>query len=330
MSHSTPTMSAPNANGTAVADCGCGGAKSQPAAQAQPQPYSQASGPTGMPAGEQFVYALGKITVRFPTLSLEKEFQQRERALTVRGDVASPNLPALRTHQVLATNPHLARRVCYVLNVGSIPAYVLMPTGTDVVASLLDGLLRSAQPDGWCLVIGRRMGSASPGTCGGLLAPVVSCDQVHAFNLATWSRELFALAEPILKTRQIQIDGFEDLARDFFEKIALSIENVGGSDTHRALNYLLVQNPGLFLAAAMRTNSVLDKIETRPIQGTESRTLIAVILTFIDRGTAVPERLFCRVDVTEEWPFLADGPEGKASAMGMLPFVENGLVGIPY
>ena len=328
MSQSTPIMNSPNGNGAAVADCGCGGAKSQAAAQSQA--YSQALGAPGLPAGEQFVYALGRITVRFPTLSLEKEFQQRERALTVRGEVSPPILAALRTHQVLAANPHLARRVCYVLNVGSLPAYVLMPTGTDVVASLLDGLMRCAQPDGWCLVIGRRMGSASPGTCGGLLAPVVSCDQVYSFSLTAWSRELIALAEPILKARQIQIEGFEDLARDFFEKIALSIENVGGSDTHRALNYLLVQNPGLFLAAAMRTNSVLDKIETRPIQGTESRTLIAVILTFIDRGTAVPERLFCRVDVTEEWPFLADGPEGKASTMGMLPFVENGLVGLPY
>jgi len=57
---------------------------------------------------------------------------------------------------------------------------------------------------------------------------------------------------------------------------------------------------------------------------------IIVILTFIDLATGVPERMFCRVDTTEEWPFLSDDIEGRRSPLGLLPYVEHGMLGMPY
>jgi hypothetical protein len=80
-------------------------------------------------------------------------------------------------------------------------------------------------------------------------------------------------------------------------------ENMGISDGHRALNYLLVQHPGMFLAAAERRNHVLDRIETRVFQA---------------------ERLYCSVDITEEWPFVAS-TAGSLSPLGFAPFLDSVL-----
>jgi hypothetical protein len=137
--------------------------------------------------------------------------------------------------------------------------------------------------------------------------------------------------KPALTARKIDPDAFNQLARDIFERVVTSVENIGVTDAHRALNYLLMQHPGPFLAAAERAKTqTLDRVETREIQGLGARRVVAVILTFLDVTTGVPERLFCRVDVTEEWPFIADSADGARSPLGMVPYVDNAVWGIPY
>src|SRR4051812_31041273 len=93
-------------------------------------------------AGEEagaafFVYSLGRLEVRFPTLGIEREFQQRERALLSRGEGTKHN----RRHRlaaVLRENPHLARTVCFVHMVGGIPAYIVIPASSEVLRSIID------------------------------------------------------------------------------------------------------------------------------------------------------------------------------------------------
>jgi hypothetical protein len=133
-----------------------------------------------------------------------------------------------------------------------------------------------------------------------------------------------------LKAKNFERKRFSTVAREVFRRIVQSTENIGAMESHRALNFVLVQHPGLALSVHERPNSVLDRIETRAVQGTDLRKIIAVILTFVDRATGVPERVFCRVDVTEEWPFLVDGPSAGIPALGLLPYVENALLGPGY
>ena len=106
-----------------------------------------------------------------------------------------------------------------------------------------------------------------------------------------------------------------------------STENVGATDTHRALNYLLVQHPGIFLAAE-RSHRELDRIDTQIIQCGAVRKHVAVIFSFIDHVTGVADRLFTRVDVTEEWPFVVDS-EGAVGPLGLQLYVENSLLATP-
>ncbi len=278
---------------------------------------------------DQFVYAMGRLEVRFPSLGVEREFQQREAHYAELKDKTLSREE--RISRVLEANHHLASRVCYVFTVSGVPAYVLARPGWHLREDLLRAIAQARNPDSWSVIIGRRGPISTPGTCGGILAPMVACDQIYSFSLDAWRTSLESSLKAALQARKIAMKEFEQTTKELFERIVCSAENLGFANSHRALNYLVMQHPGLFLAAAERSGrQVLDRIETREMQGIGTRHIIAVILTFLDLTTGVPERLFSRVDVSEEWPFVADLPDGSRSPMGFIPFVDNGVWGSPF
>lgn len=277
-------------------------------------------------AVEQLIYAIGTLDVRFPTVGVEREFQQRERAMP-------GELPAGRGERlahVLRANPHLWSRVCFVFSVGNVPAYIVTPSGQHVFHRMVEAVAGEAGSDAFAVLIGRRVGTAAPASCGGLLAPMIICDQLYPSKVEEWVEELGTRLEGALKKKDFEKKRFSTIAREVFHRVVQSTENIGSLDSHRALNFVLVQHPGLALSAYERSNSMLDRIETRIVQGTDLRRIVAVILTFVDRATGVPERTFCRVDVTEEWPFLIDGASPGVPALGLMPYVENALLGPGY
>lgn len=275
---------------------------------------------------DQYVYAIGTLDIRFPSVALEREYAQKERMGGKSGEVESRSQ---RIHRVLSQYHHLSRNACYTLSVGSIPAYVLAPVSAAVGRDLVEATATIGEPTTRSLVIGRRVGTSVPQSCGGLLVPVVACDQVYTFSLEEWVNGLAEVAMEPLKASNISAEGFKKIAQEVFMQVTASMENVGGLDTHRALNYVLVQHPGFFVAIAERSEEcMLDRIETRSVSSSALRTHVAVIATFIKRMTGVPERLFCVVDVSERWPFIAGTSESGTGPLAMLPFVENSVLGM--
>ena len=105
---------------------------------------------------EVFVYALGRILPRFPSLGLEKEYAQ------VAGRSDTAGLTDLQTLQsVLSTqeNRYLARELCWVFVIEGLDSYILIPrdpsdldllvgvVGLVLVPSMLTSLL--ALPGRW-------------------------------------------------------------------------------------------------------------------------------------------------------------------------------------
>ncbi|HEU5407384.1 MAG TPA: hypothetical protein VFU48_06425 [Nitrospira sp.] len=269
---------------------------------------------------DQFVYALGRLDVRFPSLGIEREFQQRERAIS--------NLPQHpRTARILAVlekNPHLALRVGYTFQIGASPVFALQPSSGALKEAFFKALAHSHDASHICVLIGRSGGFSSPPSWNGLLLSSVAADQLYSFTFDEWAEGLSKTAEAALKTRKLESSTFRANAQNLLRETIAMPENMGLTDGHRALNYLAVQHPGLFLAAAERREHVLDRIDTRVSQTAGGRRHVTVILQFLDRTTGVPERLSCTVDVTEEWPFVA-GPDGAGAPLGFMPFVETSM-----
>lgn len=280
---------------------------------------------------EQFVYSIGKIDIRFSTIALEKEFQQRERHTVLKTGKNAVN-KGEKIYEILKQNLHIAKNITYIFSVGGIPAFVVIPTGTEVLNLLIESLKEIDQPEKFDLIIGKRAGIAPATLSGGLLLPMVLCDQVYSFRLGEYVKDLIQVGDPLFKNGKLKSDGFEETAKELFLRITSSTENIGGEDAHRALNYLLVQHPGIFFTWAERhnTNNILDSIETRVHVGANARKIVTVIFTFIDRATAVPERVFTRVDVTEEWPFVIDVNQGGAFTLMLPKFIDYGAAGSNY
>ncbi|MCA9499519.1 MAG: hypothetical protein KC588_10035 [Nitrospira sp.] len=284
-------------------------------------PCSQCAPMTSTPLGH--LYAIGKLEARFPSLGIEREFQQRL-ASTAQTEHAENKRQVVR--RVLENYPYLALRMCYVLMVSGYPAYIVKPAGSYLRESLFTAI---GEKDHWCSVIGSVGPMATPDTCQGVLAPIAVADQIYAFSTEEWLASLKKRLKKALDSHKIEGKTFDTTAPDLFERVIGSTENLGATDAHRALNYAVMQHPGIFLAAAQRIGrQTLDRIETRLIRGLGPRRIVAIVLTFLDISTGVPERLFCRIDITEEWPFVAGEGGSTQSPLGLMPFVENELFGL--
>ena len=84
-------------------------------------------------------------------------------------------------------------------------------------------------------------------------------------------------------------------------------DNAGATDEHRALNYLAVRYPAIYAHATERfaANATLTAVDVQPSRLSGVRALVNVVFTFTDRKTGVPDKSAVRVDVSEEFPFLA-------------------------
>ena len=244
-----------------------------------------------------FVYAIGQIDWRFPSLGVEKEFAQAV------GDADNAGRSDREVVASVLGQPgfrYLARQICWVLTVGGLETYILAPRD-PVDLDLLTGSVRpDYTSDAIDLVIGVRGGIAPPEACNGLALPVVVFDQIYSFDRAS-----LIASVPVPESNK-NAAKFRSAAGDLFDDIRQLSDNAGALDEHRALNYLAVRYPRVYASATTRfeNNFSFTGVEVRPSQVSEMRRVVDVIFTYTHRQTDVAEKEFVRVDVTEEFPFL--------------------------
>src|SRR5271169_7042513 len=70
-----------------------------------------------------YVYAIGKIEARFPSLSIEKEFAQATGRADTKGMTDSQAM-----HQIVSRreNRYLARQLCWVMTIEGLETYILV------------------------------------------------------------------------------------------------------------------------------------------------------------------------------------------------------------
>jgi hypothetical protein len=95
-------------------------------------------------------------------------------------------------------------------------------------------------------------------------------------------------------------------AAELFMRIMQMATNAGAADEHRAMNYLAVRYPAIYMKAGElhRRNFSLATVDVRPSHLSGVRKIVDVIFSYTNRQTNVSEKHFVRVDVTEELPFL--------------------------
>jgi hypothetical protein len=258
-------------------------------------PVDTTPGPAAA-ASAQFVYAIGRIEARFPSLGVEKEFAQAT------GRAASAGLTDRETAQAVLSEPanrYLARRLCWVLTIEAIETYLLIPRDATDLDLLIDAIRPAPSPLDLDVVIGTIGPLAGPEVCNGLVAPMVAFDQIYSFD-----SESFLAAIP--RPEGVAAKEFRKASEDVFTRVSQIADNSGATDEHRALNYLTVRYPKIYDRAAEQfaRGSSLSAVEVLPSRLSGVRRIVNAVFTYTDRGSGVQEKWAVKVDVTEEFPFL--------------------------
>jgi PatG C-terminal len=252
------------------------------------------AGGASMPVS--FVYALGRIEPRIPRLSVEKEIAQ---AVSSGESAGKTDRHAMQSVLSTPENRYLARQLCWVFTIEGMETYLIVPHDPGDLQRLIETVRPDPRPTDLDVVIGARGPLAPPEMCNGLTVPIVAFDQIYSFDRDSLLRSIPSAEKG--SREKLQAAGGEVI-----DRIMLMADNAGATDDHRALNYLAVRYPAIYHTAAemYARNASLSALETRPSALSGTRKIIDVIFSYTDRTTSVAEKLFCRVDVTEEFPFL--------------------------
>lgn len=242
------------------------------------------------------IYAIGMVRTRFPSPSIEKEFAQ---CIATQATASLTDQAVL--HTVLKENRHLANEVCWVFSVEGVETYVLVPREPAVLDQFVEAVKPSQRGIDTDVIIGSRGPMAPAEMCNGLIAPIVLVDRIYSFDKPELLR---AIKKP--KDSHMTNEAFGSATQELFDRIQQMADNVGGTDEHRALNYLLVRYPQIYTHTAemFGQDCSLTGVEVMPSRLAGNRKLVNVILSYTNRKTDVIDKYYVRVDVTERYPYL--------------------------
>ena len=243
-----------------------------------------------------YVFAIGRVEMRFPTLAVEKEFAQATGRTDTKGLTDRAAAHAMLSERA---NRYIARQVCWVLTIEGMETYILLPRDPADYDQLLEAVRPQPSPLDLDVIVGVRGPIAPPEVCNGLMVPIVVFDQIYSFD-----RD--ALIKAIPRPPKTTAKEFGPAAEELFDRIMLGADNAGSTDDHRALNYLAVRYPAIYATAAdaFGRDSSLTAVDVQTSPLSSTRKVVDVIFSFTNRNTDVVEKYFTRVDVTEEFPFL--------------------------
>jgi hypothetical protein len=250
------------------------------------------------PPTPPYIYALGRIEARLPTIALEKEFQQAAGRTDTAGMTDRQVLHAVLSDRA---NRYLARQLCWVFTVEGMETYILLPRDVNDFDLLIESVRPRPSLEDVDVVIGVQGPLAPPEMCGGLVLPTVILDQTYSFD-----RQTLVSAIPRPESATESDEQFQATAEELLDRVMQLADNAGATDEHRAVNYLALRYPAVYarLAEAHRASMSLAGVDVEISRLSGVRKIVDVIFTFRSRQNGVSEQSFVRVDVTEEFPFL--------------------------
>ncbi|MFD9339398.1 hypothetical protein ACFWBF_34150 [Streptomyces sp. NPDC060028] len=246
-----------------------------------------------------YVYALGQVDFRFPDMGVERELAQ-----TMSRTETAQLTDRQAVSEVLTRpeNRYLARHLCYVFTVQGMDTYALVPRDPADIGLLAEAVCPEHRATALDVVVGVRGPVAAPGLCNGLALPLVTVDQLYSFDTAD-------LVAAIDKPDSMATEQFDRGAEDLLRTVMSVADNVGASDEHRALTYLLVRYSEIYRKTfeSSMNESSLTSIDVRRSNIGGARRVMDVVLAYSSRRTDVTEKFFVPVDVTDEYPFRLHG-----------------------
>jgi hypothetical protein len=241
-------------------------------------------------APNSWVYVIGDVDPRYPSLAVEKEaIGAMARTPAAKG---LSNEAALQKVLEAPENAYLVREMCFVLLVQEMERYILVPHYPQDYSMLVE-----ASRSELSAVIGTVGPIANPDVCNGLTLPYLIFDMIYNFDAKGLIKDL-----PVPQNA----DGakFRAAATDIFNQIAPLIPN--GTGTERALAYLLMKDPGLYhnISEAFNQDAQLTSVEVKAAPVSSTQNLVDVVVRTQDRKTGVQKSVFARLALAAKLPYV--------------------------
>lgn len=286
-----PLGSAPPGAGLAPQACACDGS---------------ATCGCGATPPTRYVYAVGVLRPVYPSRSLHEEMLQAADRSEAPGPGNQLDFQVMR----LGENVHVARDVCFVLQVGGMDTYLVKPRSYLELYEMVNDLQQQETSNEplYAVIVGLMGSLAPPEACGGRQLPVVVCNQYMSFTQT-------AMVAALQGSKPAgEIDGA--VAQDMLRRMVLDApDDAGEMPEHRALNYLALQYPDIYAQATsyLQPTSLNNpwqqvmyfagaRAQPAEVQGT--RVVMDIVLTYRERHTQDRLESTCKVDVTGQFPFL--------------------------
>jgi len=239
--------------------------------------------------GLGFVYSAGQLAVRFPDEGDRKEYEARASELGVNPD---------DQYTVLSKSRYLARRVCWVLEVFSEPAGILVPQAELVLTDLVEALRSELRPNPIMVVTGTLGRTAPASKCDGLQVPLVSLAELSYF---TQDKLLDQIAkEAGLDPRDL------GSAADRIWQLTGVLREPGFDDEQRAKNFVVLRTTALYEKTIELSKGPrpfwLQSITAAAKQTEAGRSVVDVDATF-QSSTGQTQTWRVQIDVTDLFAF---------------------------
>ncbi|MBV9038872.1 MAG: hypothetical protein JO182_30585 [Acidobacteriaceae bacterium] len=236
-----------------------------------------------------WVYVIGDVDARFPSLAVEKEVIG---AMAQADTAGLSNEAALQRVLDISSNAYLVREMCWVLLVQGVETYVLVPHYSQDYPMLVEAARLELSA-----VIGTLGPIANPDVCNGLTLPFLIFDVIYSFD-----RPRFVAEMPV--PEGADAERFRATATDIFDQIVQLITS--GTGMERALAYLLMKDPRLYylIADAYNRNAQLSAVELKPAPVMSTHNLVDVIVRTQDRGIGVQSSIYARVALAAKLPYV--------------------------
>ncbi|MEM9458279.1 MAG: hypothetical protein AAGF11_29150 [Myxococcota bacterium] len=243
------------------------------------------------------VYAIGRIRPFFPAIDIEKEYQQLLPS-SLPGDVTTEDQ---RLHYVLEKHPFLAREMGWMFYVADVSTYYLIPSTPLDLDALVDSIVpKDPTATPYDVIIGAHQPTVASSL------PGVGLTWTFQFSLP----ELVSTVSSRLRGQGVQ--GIPSTAQvtEIFTGMLQLANNTGDLDEHRALNYVSVNYPDVYIAQSTSlgpvsmNNGYFSGVEARRSTLGGQRSIVDVILNYKDPSNGLTSSYYVSVDVEGEFPFL--------------------------
>ena len=265
---------------------------SQIVVPAQACPSCNAARAAIQPIPDPWVYVIGDVDPRSPSLAVEKEAMGAMVRASTKG---LTNAQALQKVLEARGNEYLVREMCYVLLVQEVETYILVPHFAQDYPMLIE-----AAKSELSAVIGSRGPIAGPEVCNGLTLPILVFNMIYNFDKQALISDMPLPAG----TEPTKAAEFRRAAADIFDQALPLITT--GMGAERSLAMVLLKDESFYhkMWEEFNQDAQLKSIELKAASVGGLQTHFDVIVSTQSRKHGGLTSIFERVDASGKFPFV--------------------------